>query len=185
MSLPPPLNFFLLFAAPYVISTTNQEKLNQRMLWIAYLPVLVCVTLLFALGEVVMWPFVYVKLIFHKLTMTWVYSKSFRVSRADKFSNFLFFFFAGPLIIASNSVVDVYFFVRHLTLLDLKKIKHKTRHQELSKDSLRILQSYFSQKQEKLIAFSRVATHLRSDMRILELVQKAVMPKVNVLSAEK
>ena len=76
-------------------------------------------TLVFVMGEMIMWPFVYIKMFFHKLTMVWVYSKSFRVSRADKFTYFVFFIIAGPAIVVGNTLVDTYFFVRHLTLFDL------------------------------------------------------------------
>jgi hypothetical protein len=87
-------------------------------------------------GEILMWPFVYLKMVFHKLTMVWAYSKVFRVSRADKFTYFLLFFFAGPLIVMGNTVIDTYYFVRHLLLLELQKVKHKTRHKHLSKKNL-------------------------------------------------
>lgn len=73
----------------------------------------------------VMWPFVYTKMLFHKLTMVWVYSKSYRVSRADKFANFIAFVMHGPFTVIGNSLVDTYFFVNHLLLIDLQKIKHK------------------------------------------------------------
>lgn len=84
-----------------------------------YTPILVTVTCIFLAGEIIMWPFVYVKLVFHKLTMTWVYSKSYRVSRADKFIEFMFYLFFGPLITISNSMVDTYFFIRHMMNFDL------------------------------------------------------------------
>ena len=58
----------------------------MTFLRVAYIPVIISSTLIFVIGEMIMWPFVYVKMVFHKLTMVWVYSKSFRVSRADKFA---------------------------------------------------------------------------------------------------
>ena len=61
-----------------------------------------------------MWPLIYTKMVFHKLTMVWVYSKSFRVSRADKFMNFIKYVFLGPFITIGNSLVDTYFFVKHM-----------------------------------------------------------------------
>ena len=84
------------------------------MLYFAYFPVLLGTTAVFVIGEVAMWPFVYAKMVFHKLTMVWVYSKSFRVSRADKFAGFVYYCFFGPAITIGNSIVDLYFFWRHL-----------------------------------------------------------------------
>ena len=73
----------------------------------------------FLIAEVVMWPFVYTKMLFHKLTMVWVYSKSYRVSRADKFANFIFYALAGPFATIGNTFVDTLFFYRHLIRYDL------------------------------------------------------------------
>ena len=97
------------------------------MLFVFYIPILLCVTILYVIGEIIMCPFVYVKMVFHKLTMTWVYSKNYRVSRADKFMYFVFYFFMGPLITIGNAAVGTYFFLRHMVLIDLQKLKHKTR----------------------------------------------------------
>lgn len=146
ISIPPPLNVILLFFAPFLVSTTNPQKINERMLKVAYIPVLVFVTIVFGLGEMLMWPFVYIKIVFHKLTMVYVYSKSFRVSRADKFVHFLFFLFCGPVIIPGNSIIDLIYFVKHLTLKELRKLKHKIRHKTISKKSFEILQNYFDER---------------------------------------
>lgn len=127
ISMPPPFGILLFFLAPFLISSSRPERLNMPFLIVAYLPVLVAVTSLFAIGEVLMWPFVYVKMVFHKLTMVWVYSKAFRVSRADKFGHFVYFVFFGPFITIGNSIIDLFFFLNHMMQFDLRKIKHKTR----------------------------------------------------------
>jgi len=127
ISCPAPMNLILFFVGPGVMSSDNQQRLNQNLLLLAYTPVLLASTALFVLGEVAMYPFVYFKMLFHKLTMVWVYSKSFRVSRADKFANFIMYCMHGPFTLAGNSIIDTYFFVRHLLLIDLQKIKHKTQ----------------------------------------------------------
>lgn len=119
ISCPAPLNFFLLFAAPCLLSSKNQSGLNQKLLLAAYSPILFTLVVIFFSAEMVMWPFVYTKMLFHKLTMVWVYSKSYRVSRADKFANFIAFVMHGPFTVIGNSLVDTYFFVKHLLLVDL------------------------------------------------------------------
>ena len=83
------------------------------------MPILGIVTILFLVCEVMMWPFVYVKMVFHKLTMTWVYSKSYRVSRADKFMNFIYYLFFGPFITIGSTFIDLYFFFKHMIRFDL------------------------------------------------------------------
>ena len=94
---------------------------------IFYLPVLFVTTCLFLVFEMLMWPLVYIKMVFHKLTMTWVYSRSYRTSRADKFMNFIMYFFFGPLIVIGNTFVDLQYFLIHMVRFDLQKVKHKTR----------------------------------------------------------
>ena len=74
-----------------------------------------------------MWPFVYVKMFFHKLTMVWVYSKSYRTSRADKFAQFVLYAITGPFVIIATSVCDVYLFLKHMVREELQKIKHKIK----------------------------------------------------------
>jgi len=96
------------------------------MLYFAYYPVLVATTVIFLAFDILIWPLVFIKMIFHKLTMVWVYSRSFRVSRADKFRNFIHYCMVGPAIIVGNTFVDLCYFWKHMLLYDLQKVKHKT-----------------------------------------------------------
>lgn len=119
ISMPPPLNFILLFVAPCLLTAKNPQKINETLLIIAYIPILVGSVITWLIGEILMWPFVYVKMFFHKLTMVWVYSKSYRVSRADKFANFITYVIIGPVVIVLTTVFDTVFFLRHLIQSDL------------------------------------------------------------------
>lgn len=81
-----------------------------------------------------------------------VYSKSFRVSRADKFMNFVMFLMLGPFILMLNTIVDVYYFVRHMLIRDMFKTTHKiTGDRQISKQNLAIMADFFRQKSEKLL----------------------------------
>ena len=84
------------------------------------------VTLLFIIYSILLVPFTYTKLFFHKLVMIYVYSKSYRVSRADKFITFVFYVFIGPFTLYLNAVVDIWYFLRHLWMRELFKTQHKT-----------------------------------------------------------
>lgn len=143
ISVPAPLNFFLVFAAPVLMTHPNPEKCNQKLLLIFYMPILAVAICLFLAIEIAMWPFVYVKMVFHKLTMTWVYSRTYRSSRADKFINFVFYFFFGPFFIVSNSCIDSFYFVKHMVRFDLQKIKHKTRFDTITKENLQLVYKEF------------------------------------------
>ena len=58
--------------------------------------------------------------------MIMVYSKSFRVSRADKFMHFVIFCFFGPFFLVMNLITDVGHFLKHMLKRDLYKTQHKT-----------------------------------------------------------
>lgn len=111
ISLPPPINGLLLFLAPFLMTNNNPELLNKSILWIAYLPILIMSFLLFTLYNVIILPITYVKMFFHKLVMIFVYSKSYRVGRADKFMLWIFFTMVGPFRLFANLIMDLVAFV--------------------------------------------------------------------------
>ena len=82
-----------------------------------------------------------------------VYSKSFRVSRADKFMNFVIWVATGPFILFATIFVDTYYFVQHLLIRDLYKTKFNTGDKSISKDSLRMIETYFKKNNERLMPF--------------------------------
>lgn len=176
ISFPPPFNLILLFVAPFLMTSRDPEAMNQKLLMIAYFPILIISILTFIAGEVLMWPLVYAKMVFHKLTMVWVYSKSFRVSRADKFSNLIKYVIMGPFTTVGTSFVDTYYFIRHLVRQDLQKFKHKTRHFDIKKENMKLVEQLFNEKQEKIIDFKTFARKLRSDMGIEELIRDSIFP---------
>jgi hypothetical protein len=113
ISLPPPLNVFLFFLAPFLLTSKNPEIWNKVILWVAYLPILVLATTVFFVYNVLLLPLAYVKLFFHKLVMIFVYSKSYRVSKANKFILTVIFIPVGPIRLICNVVVDTIAFVSH------------------------------------------------------------------------
>ena len=150
--------------------------MNQKLLQLVYLPILLIATAIFVAGEVVMWPFVYIKMFFHKLTMVWVYSKSYRMSRADKFAKFITYFVIGPFVIIFTTICDTFFFVQHCLKVDLQKIKHKIKSEQLSKSTLTLMRQYFTQQQEKIVEFKGVGSKIREGMGIFEMVQQVLFP---------
>ena len=121
VSLPPPLNALLFFLAPFLMTTKNPETLNKIILWVAYLPLLMLSFGVFAAYSVALLPLTYVKMFFHKMVMIFVYSKSYRVGRADKFMLWIVFIVWGPFRLTSNCIFDCLAFLKHCTLQDLKK----------------------------------------------------------------
>ncbi len=120
------MNAVHFLAAPFLLTSKNPESMNEFLLLIGYAPILAVAVLIFIVYNLILWPFAYMKLFFHKLVMIMVYSKSFRVSRADKFMNFVVFIVIGPFVLLLNIALDTKVFVEHLLLKDLYKTKHKT-----------------------------------------------------------
>lgn len=123
ISLPPPLNGLLFFLAPFLMTSKNPEMINKAILWVTYLPLLVLTFGVFMAYNLALIPVTYVKMFFHKMIMIFVYSKSYRVSRADKFMLWIMFIVIGPFRLMANFLVDMVAFVKHSTLQELKKTK--------------------------------------------------------------
>ena len=123
ISLPPPVNGLLFFLAPFLMTTKSPELLNKVILWVAYLPMLLITFMIFAFWNFLLIPICYIKIFFHKMIMIFVYSKSYRVSRADKFMLWIFFAIVGPFRLTANVVMDLIAFVQHCCLQDLKKTR--------------------------------------------------------------
>lgn len=127
ISIPPPLNVTLLVLAPFLLTSKNPEMWNRVILWVAYLPILILTSTLFLIYTVALFPVTYVKLVFHKLVMIFVYSKSYRVTKADKFMVWILFVIIGLPRLALNVFTDYAAFLRHLVVTDLKKTKVSIR----------------------------------------------------------
>jgi hypothetical protein len=146
VSLPVPLNILLIPIMPFLLTSKRPEPYNKCILFIAYVPIIIFATLLFIAYNIVLLPFTYVKMFFHKLVMIMVYSKAFRVSRADKFMNFVVFIFMGPFFLIMNMLYDIILFIKHLLLQDVFKTKHKTSDQQIAKENLQFVAHYFKER---------------------------------------
>ena len=138
-----PLNVLHVPFAPFLLTTKNPQCLNTFILYIGYIPILIIAILLFIVYNIVIYIPAYTKLFFHKLVMIFVYSKSYRSSRADKFMSFVIFGALGLFILLLNMIVDIGYFTKHLLSTDLQKTKHKTSDKQISKKHLAVLLQYF------------------------------------------
>ena len=136
ISLPTPFNFFHIFFAPFLLTSSRPQRCNECILTLGYLPVMLGVTIVFSIYNLLLVPLAYVKLWWHKLIMIYVYSKSYRVSRADKFITFCLFWIFGLLTLTLSALADIYYFVRHLWLRNLLKTQHKSVHTQIGKRNI-------------------------------------------------
>ena len=166
VSLPPPANGLLLFLAPFLMTTQNPEVINKAILWVAYAPILLMSFMVFFGYNVILLPITYLKVFFHKMIMIFVYSKSYRVSRADKFMLWIFFAMVGPFRLTVNLITDLIAFVQHCTLQNLSKTRVNIREQPLKKNSLQMASNYFKNRKERMLMFKQAAGELRDKMSI-------------------
>ncbi len=72
-------------------------------------------------------PLAMVKMFFHKMVMIFMYSKSYRVHKSEKFMQWVMFTAIGPLRLTANFFIDLIAFVHHCIYTDLKKTKISMR----------------------------------------------------------
>lgn len=162
ISLPPPINVILVFFAPILLCTKNPELWNKVILWIAYLPVLCVSFILFILYTAALLPLSFVKLFFHKMIMIFMYSKSYRVHKSDKFMQWVIFAVIGLFRITANFFVDLIAFVKHCVMSDLKKTKVMLRQRPLSQHSLKMVAKYLQKRSERMIPMKFVSKESRN-----------------------
>jgi hypothetical protein len=125
--------------APFMLTSKNPELWNKAILWVAYLPVLIVTTAVFFVYEILLLPLTFVKVLFHKMIMIFIYSKSYRVTKADKFMLWILFMMIGPLRLLVNVVTDTAAFVKHSMMMNLKKTRVSTKERPLAKETLRVV----------------------------------------------
>jgi len=112
----------------------------------------------------------------HKLVMIFVYSKSYRVSKADKFMLAVVFIPAGPIRLLANVIVDTYAFVKHCLMTELKKVCCANKARPFTKESLNLLNKYIHERQERIMPFRQVAGEARDRMGVLQQISKILQP---------
>ena len=178
VSMPVPLNVLLIFVTPFLLgSKGNQEKFNLCLLKFTYIPIMIVLTILYIVYNIVLWPFAYIKLFVHKFVMIFVYSKSYRSSRADKFIVFAKWVFLGFLILPANSILDFPYFIRHLMFMGIPKTKDKHGETQVTKQNLKKLIQYFRERSEKNLTFRQASEDIRRMLGIVPAIQSLVYPK--------
>jgi len=105
------LNGLLILLAPFLLTSRNPEFWNNIILWLAYLPVLIVTFSIYFVYTAALLPLSFVKIFFHKMIMIFMYSKSYRVHKSDKFMAWIMFAVIGPFRIISNFLIDLVAFL--------------------------------------------------------------------------
>jgi len=139
------------------MTSSNPEFVNKAILWIAYLPVFLVTTVIFIVYSFAITPVCFVKIFFHKMIMIFVYSKAYRVSRADKFMTWVLFAVVGPFRLIANIFTDLVAFLQHMLSTDLKKTCVTLVKKPLTKKGMRVLNDYFSVRKDRLMPYKQFA----------------------------
>jgi hypothetical protein len=151
--------------------------MNDAILWIAYLPVLLVTFSIYFVYTTALLPLCMVKMFFHKMVMIFMYSKSYRVHKSEKFMQWVIFLVIGPLRLTNNFLVDLVAFVSHCIQVDLKKTKVSIRLEPLSNETIKMATSYLSERNERMIPLKQISIEQRQKMNILEKIASFLTPK--------
>ena len=87
------------------------------------------------------------------MVMIFVYSKSHRVSRADKFMIWVAFAVIGIFRLYINAFADSAIFLVHAVQSDIKKSKVAISDKKIDRQNMKKVHMYFNSRRERMIPF--------------------------------
>jgi hypothetical protein len=177
ISLPAPLNVLHIFLAPFLLTSRNPEAVNKSILWISYLPVLLATQIIFFVYNICITPLVFLKVFLHKMVMIFVYSKSHRVSRADKFMIWVAFAVVGIFRLYANVFKDNAAFLCHAVMTDIKKTKVAISEKKIDRQNMKKVHMYFNSRKERMIPFKQFSLEMREKLSIMTKICEFLRPE--------
>jgi len=109
-----PFSILNMILGTYILSVKN-PKHNKLILHFYFLPIMLCVFVVFIVYQFVMLPFCYIKTVGHKFALMIKNPPQGHgaKSTSDRFGYAVFFLVFGPIILAFDCLVDIYWFIRH------------------------------------------------------------------------
>lgn len=105
-----------------------------------------------------------------------MYSKSYRVSKADKFILMVIFLPVGPIRLIANVIVDTIAFVGHCLQTDINKTKVQFQKRPFTKESLHTLNKYINERQDRMMPFKQLAAETRDRMGVFQQIANILQP---------
>ena len=130
-------------SAPFPICTLNlilgsivlaakSPSLNEYVLHLYFIPVLIGSLISFIVYQIVILPFVYVKMVFHKWALVVKAPKGMgSVTFCDRAGRAIVFMLFGPLLLIANALIDIVWFLIHIYKKDLDKTVTKRAKSEV------------------------------------------------------
>lgn len=110
--------------------------------------------------------YAFVKVFFHKMIMIFMYSKSYRVHKSDKFMTWVAFAVVGPFRLLSNVLTDLVAFVQHCMMTNLKKTKESVVQKPLSQETMRMVTHYLEERGERVVPMKDLSISIREQLTI-------------------
>ena len=121
VSVPFPLSILNLVFGSIVLAAKS-PKLNLLLLHIYFLPVILVTSLGFMAYQIIILPFVYLKIVGHKWALLVSAGSSVGGKANDRFGEAMFFLVIGPLLLVLNCIVDFFWFFIHVYKYDLDRV---------------------------------------------------------------
>jgi len=120
VSVPVPFSALHIFYTSCLLSFRDKqaEILNLVLLHIFYVPIAIGCSIVFLVWSLILLPFCFVKVFYHKFAVTFAYSKYYKISRPQKYLYVWTWLCYGSLILLANIVRDLAIFFIHLYQLN-------------------------------------------------------------------
>lgn len=113
----------------------------------------------------------------HKMVMIFVYSKSHRVSRADKFMIWVAFAVVGIFRLYANVFKDNAAFLCHAVMTDIKKTKVAISEKKIDRQNMKKVHMYFNSRKERMIPFKQFSLEMREKLSIMTKICEFLRPE--------
>ena len=111
------------------------------------------------------------------MVMIFVYSKSYRVEKADKFMIWVLFALVGIFRLYTNVFIDMVAFLKHAVTSDIHKTKVDFRDTPISKQNMKKVHMYFNSRKDRMIPFKQFALEMREKLSIMTKICDFLRPK--------
>lgn len=140
------------------------------------MPVLLVTFSIYFVYTAALLPLAFVKVFFHKMVMVFMYSKSYRVHKSDKFMQWVLFAVIGGPRMVANFLIDLVAFLQHCLKQDIKKTKATLTQRPLSKQTLQLTHQYLLERNERMIPLRSLTSELRNEMGIFDRLSLLLKP---------
>lgn len=115
-----------------IVLAAKSPQLNEFVLHLYFIPVLIGSLVSFIIYQVVILPFVYVKMVFHKWALLVKAPKGMgSASFLDRAGKAVLFMLFGPIFLVANALVDIVWYLIHVYKKDLDKTVTKRAKSEV------------------------------------------------------